>query len=115
MIPSLIFEKGGWCPELKKSYRPGFYQPSTREEYIALAKYAVDAQPLPDEPNLDDDEQESDTNASDQDIRDIIAVADLDALKQYALTFGVGRVAHNISPESLRTKILEHLMKPETA
>lgn len=107
MIPTLIFKHGGWCPELKKSYRPGFYQPGTREEYNALAKYAVDAQPLPDEQKLD--------IPVSQELLDTIAVADLGALKQYALTLGVGRVAHNISLESLRAKILEHLTKPGAA
>jgi hypothetical protein len=42
-IPELTFNEGGWCAALKKSYKPGTYQPKSMAEYEALAPYAVGA------------------------------------------------------------------------
>ena len=46
MFPTLIFAEGGWCEALKTSYAPGAYAPKSREEYEALAHFAVDAPAL---------------------------------------------------------------------
>lgn len=61
MIPALLFAEGGWCEALKQSYAPGRYQPKTREEFEALAPFAVDpptlepAKPPQDGPKAIDD------------------------------------------------------------
>jgi len=60
LLPALIFAEGGWCDSLKKSYAPGRYQPTSREEFEALAPFAVDPPTLepegdPNEPKTIDD------------------------------------------------------------
>jgi hypothetical protein len=45
-IPTLTFERDGWCPALGRSYRPGRHRPASMEEYNALAPFAVNAAPL---------------------------------------------------------------------
>ena len=39
-IRTLVFDRGGWCDELQKSYAVGIYRPSTVEEYAILKQYA---------------------------------------------------------------------------
>lgn len=39
-IRTLVFERGGWCDELQKSYAMGIYRPATVEEYVVLKQYA---------------------------------------------------------------------------
>lgn len=39
-IRTLVFDRGGWCNELKNSYAMGIYRPATAEEYAVLKKYA---------------------------------------------------------------------------
>lgn len=39
-IRTLVFDRGGWCDELKTSYAMGIYRPATAEEYAVLKKYA---------------------------------------------------------------------------
>ena len=39
-IRTLVFDRGGWCNELKTSYAMGIYRPATAEEYAVLKKYA---------------------------------------------------------------------------
>lgn len=39
-IKTLLFDRGGWCKELKKSYAMGIYRPKDYEEYSILKKYA---------------------------------------------------------------------------
>lgn len=39
-IRPLFFDSSGWCPELKRSYFRGRYQPKTAAEFEALKKYA---------------------------------------------------------------------------
>jgi len=109
-LPALIFKYGGWCPALNRSYRPGFYQPETREEYNALAQYAENAEPLPDESKpvvvVPTKFAEDFNKISD------LATADIDELKAYAATLpDFERFAHNISAEKLRSKIAEYLAK----
>ena len=45
-FPNLHFLEGGWCEALNTSYAPGAYRPKTKEEYLALAPFAVDAPAL---------------------------------------------------------------------
>lgn len=52
MIPAILFAEGGWCETLKQSYAPGRYQPKTRDEFEALAPFAVDPPAL--EPKKED-------------------------------------------------------------
>ena len=40
-IRTLVFDRGGWCKVLKKSYAQGIYRPATIEEYTELRKYAA--------------------------------------------------------------------------
>lgn len=40
-IRTLVFDRGGWCKVLKKSYAQGIYRPATVEEYAELRKYAA--------------------------------------------------------------------------
>ncbi len=39
-IPALVFLESGWCEQLKRSYFRGTYRPASREEYLALRKFA---------------------------------------------------------------------------
>lgn len=39
-IRTLVFNRGGWCDELQKSYAMGLYRPATVEEYATLKQYA---------------------------------------------------------------------------
>lgn len=39
-IRTLVFNRGGWCGELKKSYAMGLYRPETAKEYAILKQYA---------------------------------------------------------------------------
>lgn len=39
-IRTLVFDRGGWCEALGKSYAPGIYRPATIEEFEVLKKYA---------------------------------------------------------------------------
>lgn len=39
-IHTLLFDRGGWCEALGKSYAPGIYRPATFEEFEVLKKYA---------------------------------------------------------------------------
>lgn len=39
-IRTLVFDRGGWCGELQKSYSMGLYRPATVEEYAILKQYA---------------------------------------------------------------------------
>ena len=48
MFPILTFKEGGWCNALGRAYAPGYYRPNSREEYMALAPFAVNAPALPD-------------------------------------------------------------------
>ena len=41
-IRTLVFDRGGWCNELKTSYAMGIYRPATVEEYAILKQYAVE-------------------------------------------------------------------------
>lgn len=39
-IHTLLFDRGGWCEALGKSYAPGIYRPATIEEFVILKDYA---------------------------------------------------------------------------
>lgn len=39
-IHTLLFDRGGWCEALGKSYAPGIYRPATIEEFEVLKNYA---------------------------------------------------------------------------
>ena len=52
-LPALRFVESGWCAALKTSYMRGVYQPKTRDEYNALASFAVNAAAI-DEVNVSD-------------------------------------------------------------
>ena len=39
-IRTLVFNRGGWCDELQKSYAMGLYRPETAKEYAILKQYA---------------------------------------------------------------------------
>lgn len=39
-IRTLVFDRGGWCDELQKSYAMGIYRPATIEEYAILKQYS---------------------------------------------------------------------------
>lgn len=39
-IHTLLFDRGGWCDALGKSYAPGIYRPATIEEFEVLKNYA---------------------------------------------------------------------------
>lgn len=39
-IRTLMFDRGGWCDKLGKSYAPGIYRPATVEEFVILKEYA---------------------------------------------------------------------------
>jgi hypothetical protein len=39
-IRTLMFDRGGWCEALGKSYAPGIYRPATVEEFVILKEYA---------------------------------------------------------------------------
>ena len=40
-IRTVFFDCGFWCDELDRSFAPGYYRPSSVEEYLVLKKYAV--------------------------------------------------------------------------
>lgn len=42
VIPLLKFDESGWCTALDRAYSRGLYRPASREEYIALRKYAAE-------------------------------------------------------------------------
>ena len=39
-IRTLVFDRGGWCDELQKSYAMGIYRPATVKEYVVLKQFA---------------------------------------------------------------------------
>lgn len=39
-LPTLVFSESGWCEALKRSYFRGNYRPKSRDEYLALRKFA---------------------------------------------------------------------------
>ena len=53
---NLIFEKSGWCEELKTSYRRGHYTCKNQKEYDVLKKYAKGVKEV--EPTVNEDEVE---------------------------------------------------------
>lgn len=69
MLPSLFFTEGGWCEAIKASYAPGNYQPKSRDEYLALAPFAVDA------PELEPEENTGQKSIDDMKAGELIAYA----------------------------------------
>ena len=41
-LPLLKFDESGWCTALNRAYSKGLYRPVSREEYLALKKYAAE-------------------------------------------------------------------------